>query len=513
MFASLFRAEGMDRSPWGSFFFEPVSRMTAAGVRVTAASAMGLPSVYACIRVKAESFAVLPFRMYRPKVGGGRTRVTDHWLYRLFAKRPNRFQTPYEWREMLQGHLSLRGNAFCQINPDGAGGIDELLPLHPDRMRAELLDNGSYRYVYSDQSGRTIYYRRDEIWHLRGLSSDGIMGISPIELAREAIAEGLSMQAYSNRFFKNDAKPGGWLEFPGKFADKAAKSTFRESWQEMQGGANRGKVAVLEQGMKYHELTLNNKDAQFIESRAAKTTEIARIWRIPPHKIGDLSKSAFSNIEQQAIEFWQDCMMPDAARWESSIGYFLLGADSDLEVDFDMRRMMRADSAARGTYYQSGIQGGWLTRNEAREDDGRDPMDGLDKPLVPLNMVEAGQAPPPGAKPAAPKAPTDEPADGEATNDARLVAIAIAAADRLARKEEVMLRAASGTDWREKVAAAYEKHAAFVAAALNVSKEQADAYCLAQAESIAENGEAWNITEMTDLARCRLERLALKGTL
>lgn len=432
MFASLFRADGgTDRSPWGSFWFEPVSRMTSAGVRVTPASAMGLPAVYACIRVKAESFAVLPFRMYIPKVGGGRTRVTNHWLYRLFAKRPNRFQTPYEWREMLQGHLSLRGNAFCQINPDGAGGIDELLPLHPDRMRAELLDNGSYRYVYSDQSGRTIYYRRDEIWHLRGLSSDGIMGMSPIEIAREAIAEGLSMQSYSNRFFKNDAKPGGgWIEFPGKFADKAAKSTFRESWQELQGGANRGKVAVLEQGMKYHELGLNNKDAQFIEARREKIPEIARIWRIPPHKIGDLSKSAFSNIEQQAIEFWQDCMMPDAERWESSVEYFLLGADTDIEIEFDMRRMMRADSAARGTYYQSGINAGWLTRNEAREEEGLDPIDGLDEPLQPLNMAEAGQAPPPGAKPAGPADDTAEPGDA----NARLTTLLTGNARRMARR-------------------------------------------------------------------------------
>lgn len=429
MFVTRIRAEGTDRSPWGQFWFEPTGMRTAAGFRVTPASAMGMPTVQACIRVKAESFAILPFRMYRPKDGGGRTRITNHWLYRLFAKCPNRFQTPYEWREMLQGHLSLRGNAFCQINPDGQGGIAELLPLHPDRMAAELLDNGSYRYRYIDQSGKTIYYRRDEIWHLRGLSSDGVMGMSPIEIAREAIAEGLSMQAYAARFFANDAQPGGgWIEYPGKFANNDAKKTFRESWQALHGGKNRGKVAVLEQGMKYHQLGLNNKDSQFIEARAAKKSEIASIWRIPPHKIMDLSRSTNNNIEQQAIEFWQDCMLPDAQRWESSICYFLLGPDTDLEVDFDMRRMMRADAAARGTYYNTGIQAGWLTRNEAREEEGLDPIEGLDEPLVPLNMVEAGDAPPPAAKPA----PT-EPAPTEPV-DARLVALVSGNAQRMARR-------------------------------------------------------------------------------
>lgn len=434
MFASLFRADATgDRSVFGNFWFSDVGSRSNSGVRVTAGSALGLPAVYACIRVKAESFAVLPFKLYRPKVGGGRQQITDHWLYRLFAKQPNRFQTPFEFREMLEGHLSLRGNAFCEIVPDGMGGIVELMPLHPDRMKIELLDNGSYRYVFTDQTGKTIYFRRDEIWHLRGLSSDGYMGMSPIELAREAIGEGLSMQTYSSRFFANDAKPGGgWIEYPGSFADKATKATFRESWQEMQGGANRGKVAVLERGMKFHELGMNNKDSQFIEARAAKVTEIARIWRIPPHKIMDMHASTNNNIEQQAIEFWQDCMLPDTERWESSIECQLLGPDTDLEVEFDMRRMMRADSAARGTYYNTGIVAGWLTRNEAREEEGLDPIEGLDEPLRPLNMVENSQAPDELAEPVTPADDAAKPAD--TAPDARFAALVTGNAQRMARR-------------------------------------------------------------------------------
>jgi len=291
MFISSIRSEADDRSPAGRFWFEPIGMRTAAGVRVTPASAMALPAVFACVRVLAESFAIMPFMLYRPNENGGRAKVRNHWLYRLIAKAPNRFQSPYEWRLMMQGHLALRGNAFNQITANSRGEITELLPLHPDRMSVEMLSNGSYRYVYLDQDGRSITYSRHEIWHLRGMSDDGLMGMSPIGLAREAIGEGLAIQSYSSRFFTNDAKPGGgWIEYPGSFATNEAKKKFRESWQELQGGSNRGKVAVLEKGMKFHELGLSNKDSQFIEARGAKVTEIARIFRVPPHKIMDLAR-------------------------------------------------------------------------------------------------------------------------------------------------------------------------------------------------------------------------------
>lgn len=429
MFLSRIRAEGgtMDRSPWGQFWFAPLGTMTRSGVRVDAVTALGLPTAYASVRVIAESFASMTFDLFRPKAGGGSTKVKNHWLYRLIAKCPNRFQTPFEWRLMLNGHLALRGNAFCQITPDGQGGIAELLPLHPDRMTIELLDNGSYRYKYVDQRGKVIYYARGEVWHLRGWSDDGYMGLSPLQIAREALAEGIAIQNYSSRFFANDAKPGGgWIEYPGSFDKNETKTKFRESWQEMQGGPNRGKVAVLEKGMKFHELGLNNKESQFIEARVDKRKEIAAIWRVPPHKVGVMEDATFSNIEQQAIEFWTDTMVPYAELWESSIEYFLLGPDEStgLEPEFDMRRMMRGDSTARSAYYTSGINAGWLTRNEAREAEGYDPIDGLDEPLRPLNMVEESDVDdgdiaitPPGQPPKKP--PAQDNADEEDDASAR----------------------------------------------------------------------------------------------
>ena len=440
MFLSLFNrvpraAAGGDRSPWGDFWFQSVGALNGSGVRVDADSAMRLSAVYACVRVLSESMAVLPFRLYRRKVGGGRVLVTDHWLYRLFSKQPNRFQTPFEWREMLQGHLCLRGNALCQIVEDGTGGIRELLPLHPDRIKVEMLDNGSYRYRYTDRSGEVQLFRRDQLWHLRGLSSDGVVGLNPIELQRESIASGLSAQEYGNRYFANDAKPsGGWIEFSGKFADIPARKTFQEGWQATQGGSNRGKVAVLDQGMKYHEVGINNRDSQFLESRQFTVGDVARIFRTPPHLIGDLSKATFSNIEQQSLEFVTHTMTPWAERWESSIETFLLGVDQDFEVEFDFAVLLRGDAAGRGTYYRNGILDGWMTRNEARAREGLDPLDGLDEPLRPLNMVEESAA-------------ADELGEGGQGGDdastlpanepdvnARLVALLRSNADRMARR-------------------------------------------------------------------------------
>lgn len=394
-FFNLFRADsGMDRSPWGDFWFRPVGLLTRSGVRVTPANSMGVPAVLACTQVLANSFAILPPKLYRPKKNGpGRDQVRDHWLLRLLV-RPNKWQTGYEWRAMLGAHLELRGNAYCHIQTNGRGQVLALVPLHPDRMTLEIMDweAGSYRYAYRQQNGVTAYYTPGEIWHLRQLSDDGYTGMSRVSVAASVFGEAISMQDYSARFFANDAKPGGgWIEYPGQFATQDAKAKFRESWQQLQGGANRGKVAVLERGMKFHEMGVSNKDAQFIEARGLKGKEIAQIFRVPPHKIGILDNATFSNIEQQSIEFWQDTMMPICELWESSIevallGRFTGGPDDDLEIEFDMSRMMRGDAVSRAQRISQLVTAGVMTRNEAREEEGYDPMPGLDKPVLPVNV-------------------------------------------------------------------------------------------------------------------------------
>ena len=362
-------------------------------MRVSADSALRLAAVYACVRILSETMASLPLVLYRQRKDGGKDRVTDHWLYQVLAKRPNRYQNPFEWREMLQGHLALRGNAFCQIITDGRGEITQLVPIHPDRVRMELLASGEYRYRVRNQGGQEMLLPRGQVWHLRGLSSDGLFGLSPIELARESLGMALAAQDYGARFFNNDAKPtGGWIEFPGTFKDQEAKRVFRESYQAAQSGANRGKVLVLENGMKFHEVGVTNKDAQFLELRKFQITDIARLFRVPPHMIADLDRATFSNIEQQSLEFVMHTMTPWAERWEAAIEADLMLDGDELEVEFDFANLMRGDAASRSAYYQSGIQNGWLTRNEARVAENLNPIDGLDQPLRPLNMVQEEDA-------------------------------------------------------------------------------------------------------------------------
>ncbi len=413
-FFNRWRTSTSDRSPWGDFWFEPVSIRSSSGIRVSADSALRLSAVYAAVRILSETMASLPFGLYRQKPDGGKEVVTEHWLYQLFAKRPNQFQNPFEWREMLQGHLALRGNAYNRIVANTRGEITELLPIHPDRIRMEMTPSGDFRYRVTDRLGNETMVPRGEIWHLRGLSSDGLMGMSPIELARESIGMALAAQDYGSRFFANDAKPtGGWIEFPGSFKDNEAKKVFRESYQQAQAGANRGKVLVLENGMKFHEVGVTNKDAQFLELRKFQITDIARLFRVPPHMIGDLDRATFSNIEQQSLEFVMHTMTPWAERWEASIEADLLLDDDKLEVEFDFANLMRGDAASRSTYYQSGIQNGWLTRNEARIAENLDPIEGLDEPLRPLNMVENSDAEAAEDQPGQTTQPASEKKDSE----------------------------------------------------------------------------------------------------
>lgn len=503
-----------DRSAWGNWRFEPVGMRTAGGMSMTSARAMGVPTVWACVNLLAKSFAMMPFRLYRPRgQGKGRELITKHWLYRLIAKAPNKFQSPFEWRQMIEGHLALRGNAFNQILANGRGEVVELLPLHPDRMQMEFLPGGDYRYIYTDQFGKRHVYLPSEIWHLRGLSSDGYVGLSPIEVGREAIGESLAMQSYASRFYANDARPGGWIEYEGKFGSLNAKTEFRDSWQKLQGGANSRKVAVLEKGMKYHELTLNNADSQFVEARARKPAEIASLWGIPPHKVNDLSKSTNNNIEHQDIEFWGGCMLARAKSWESSLEFFLLGEEEGLDTEFSFRELIRADSKSRGERIRSLVLAGVMAPNEGREEEGLDPMEGLDRPLRPLNMAQVNEDgsvdAPEGAEsmPAVRGAPDGGSDPGKAgAMDGRLMALAGAAAERIARKEMQMVAAAAGD--RARVVSAYDKHSGFVASALNVPESAASFYCAGQL-ALLERTPDLEPEALGDIARTRIERLAL----
>lgn len=384
MFISQIRASTDDRSPWGDFWFTPVGQGTMSGMRVSADSAMQLSAVFRAVCLVSGHMALMPIKFYK---SGTRDQITKHPLLTLLNNRPNHLQNAFEWREMLQGHLELRGNAYNEIMTNARGQITELMPIHPDKIQPVMLINGDYRWRITDPDGSERTVSRGQIWHLKILTTNGITGLSVISCARESFGLGLAAQGYGGRFFANDARPGGWIEVPGGFENKESRQKFRESIQEAQSGANRGKNMVLDRGMQYHEIAVSNADAQFLETRKFNVSDIARWFGVPPHKIGDLDRSTNNNIEQQALEYWQDGLQPRTARWAASIKADLLLDDEEIDVEYDFDVLLRTDSVSRANYISKMTGGPILTRNEGRAIEGRAPLPGLDEPLLPLNLA------------------------------------------------------------------------------------------------------------------------------
>ena len=375
---------------------------TSSGRPVTERSAMQMTAVYSCVRILAEAIAGLPLHVYRFKENGGKEKAVDHSLYRLLHDEPNPEMTSFVFRETLMTHLLLWGNAFAQIVRNGLGEVIGLYPLQPNRMSVGRdLDTKALYYEYQtswdEPAGeyKTIRLTPADVLHIPGLGFDGLLGYSPIAMARNAIGLAQATEDYGASFFANGAAPGGVLEHPGTIKDP---SRVRESWQQTFGGAKNGnKVAVLEEGMKYTPISVSPEQAQFLETRKFQLNEIARIFRIPPHMIGDLEKSSFSNIEQQSLEFVKYTLDPWVIRWEQAITKTLLSAREKqrLFVKFNVEGLLRGDYQSRMEGYAVARQNGWMSANDIRELenlDRIDEVDGGDLYLVNGNMLPLDMA-------------------------------------------------------------------------------------------------------------------------
>ena len=371
----------------------PTANIASTGIAVTEDRAIAFAAVYACVRVLAESVSTLPLVLYRRRPGGGRERAADHPLYPILHDRPNPVMTSVEFRETLQGHLCLRGNAYALIVRDEAGRVRELWPLRPDQMEVRV-QGARYVYVYRPKYGEMAVYEPEEILHVKGLSPDGLVGYSPIKLAREAIGLGLAAQEYGAKLFANDARPGGVLKTDQEL-DEESMRRLRRQWEEAhRGSSNAWRVAVLERGLEWQAVGIAPEDAQFLETRKFQVTEIARIFRIPPHMIGDLERATFSNIEQQSLEFVIHTLRPWLVRWEQAISARLLTEEErrELYAEHLVDGLLRGDIQSRYEAYTRAIQWGILSPNEVRELENRNPRRGGDAYLMPLNMVPYGEA-------------------------------------------------------------------------------------------------------------------------
>lgn len=367
------------------FWYGPTPTISASGARVTPESAMRLTVVYRCVNLIASTVAKLPLKMRDRETSNP---VTDHPVGKLIGRRPNRWQTPYQFRAMSVAHLLLRGNAYSRIVTDRAGQVSELVPYHPDHVTIETTAD-DWRYIVRQPGKPEVVLTRGEMLHLLGLSADGIAGITPIAAQKDAIGAAISAQDHAARVFKNGAKLGGqWVEIPGKFQDAEKRRQYVEEWNSRYGGANSGLTPIMENGAKLHPLGMTNADAQWIETRKYDDVALCRIFGVPPHKIGVLDRATYSNMEQQNVEFFEE-IHSIAANLEQLLQMQLLTEEEEdrYYVQFELKGVLRADSATRGKFYHDAIQDGWMTRNEVREREDMEPLTGLDEPLEPLNMA------------------------------------------------------------------------------------------------------------------------------
>jgi HK97 family phage portal protein len=343
-----------------SFFFGS----TSSGKSVNERTALQTTAVYACVRILSETIASLPLHTYR-YTDRGKEKALEHPLYYLLHNEPNSEMTSFVFRETLMSHLLLWGNAYAQIIRDGRGQVIALYPLLPDKMTVDRASGGEIVYQYRTDHG--VYaLRREDVLHIPGLGFDGLIGYSPIAMAKNAIGMAIATEEYGASFFANGANPGGVLEHPGVVKDP---KRVRESWNAVyQGSSNAHRVAVLEEGMKFQAIGIPPEQAQFLETRKFQINEIARIFRVAPHLLADLEKSSFSNIEQQSLEFVKYTLDPWVIRWEMSIqkALFSTAEKQQYFVRFNLDGLLRGDYASRMQGYATGVQNGFLSPNDVR---------------------------------------------------------------------------------------------------------------------------------------------------
>lgn len=366
----------------------------AAGISVDESTALNLSSVFCAVRVISESLAQLPFRVYEDS-NGDKIRRPDHPLDRILHRQANDETCAYNFRETVTSNALLWGNGYAEIERNRLGEPVALWPLNPNLVTPKRDDNG--KIVYEVQSGNgidAVIMPARDVFHLKGLSFDGLVGYSPIALARESLSLSMALEKFGASFFGNGATLGGVLETPNSLSDKAY-DRLKETWDAFTGVRNSHKTRILEEGLKYTKTSVPPEDAQFLASRQFQVTEIARWFRVPPHKLYELSHATFSNIEHQSKEFIDDTLSPWAERWEqeSEMKLLLPAERGSLYTKMDFRRLLRGDAAARSSYYKTRFEIGSLSINEIRrlEDENSIGADG-DLRVVPLNMTSIKNA-------------------------------------------------------------------------------------------------------------------------
>jgi HK97 family phage portal protein len=405
--------QASSRDAWDGRWWGGEVIQSLAGQVVTNDTALQLDVIQSVLERLAGTVSTLPLMVFERTGEDSRRVAREHPLYRVLHTAPNRRQTAQEYRDEQQRHLAWWRNAYARIVP-GEDPIDELDPIHPSRVTR--VERGSDGWVYytvqrlAPAMGHDIY-REDEIWHIRKapLTPDGLRGRPVWETARETIGKAQAVEAFGALYFANGGSGGGVLKHPGTFKSKEDEQDFLRSWREGGSGLNRHRDRLLKYGVDYDRFTVNNDEAQFLETLKEVGVKLCRLWNMPPHLVGMLDKATFSNIEQQSIEYVVHTLAPWIAAWEQAAARdLLIGADRERYfVEFNVAGLLRGDFKTRWQAYAWGRQWGWLSINDVRRLENMDPVADGDAYLQPLNMVPAGSAPPAGADGGDPKDPAN----------------------------------------------------------------------------------------------------------
>jgi HK97 family phage portal protein len=366
-------------------------RETRSGVHVTDESAMRVTAYLAAVKIISETIASLPFNVYQA-VGDKRERAVNHQLYEVLHFQTNPEMTAYAFRETLQGHILNWGNGYAYIDRNGAGAVTALWPLLPDRTRPDRDEKGNLFYWTTlPRTNEVIKLDPYDVFHIPGFGFDGVVGYNPVRLAQEAIGLSLAAEEFGARFFGDGASPSGIIEYPGKLS-KEAYERYKADVNDKYGKlSEKHKLMVLEEGLKFHQVTIPPDAAQFLETRKFQIAEIARLFRVPLHMLQELDRSTNNNIEHQSIEYVVHTLRPWLVRWEQRTRMQLISQRerrAGYYAEFVVEGLLRGDTKSRYESYGVALDKGWMNPNEVRGLENQNPYPGGDAYRVPLNTAK-----------------------------------------------------------------------------------------------------------------------------
>ena len=491
-----------DVSPMSDYWYTPFgATSTYTGKTVSEVTAMNVSAFYAGVRLISETMGMLPVSIYRRLGGSAKRKERGHPLQDILHDKPNQWQDSMQWHEMMTAHAIMWGNGYSEIVPGRRGFASELIPLHPARMEVKLGDDTRLRYVFLMPNGQKKVYLQDDIFHLKGFGY-GIAGISLLTAMQQTLGIALATEEHAGRYFSNAAVACGVAEHPGAMSEPA-QDRFKKTFQEAYAGVSKHhSVMVLEEGMKWKQISVNNRNSQFLECRKFLVNEIARGLRLPPHLIGDLEKATFDNITEQDLEFVKYAMLPWVKRWEHAHQTQLITVPQTFFAEYNLDALLRADYKTRMEGHEIAIKNRILNPNEVREIENRNPYPG----------GEVYGAPEQGGAQGA-KLENLEASVPVLEIPSRAESIVRTTAERIVRKEIAQIEkkavrlADDGEAWEKWLARFYRGHASLVVDALGVSEDIARDYCEKQKAEMARGipvNESWSEQKTEELAALAL---------